>query len=93
MPITDFTERTWKIISSDDLDKLKPGTPIVISETGVDGAVNISIGDGESMPGRYIETTNKIVVGNTGIGLRITYEAVPGGGSWTAEDSPSGPPE
>ncbi len=88
MPLSDFTDKTWKVISSDSKECTE-GKTVAISESR--GALVIQCGDQVlHTNAEYKTETNRIEADGYEIKLRIVYEPkvpAPIGGSWTAEDT------
>jgi hypothetical protein len=93
MPIEDFTSKTWTVIPPGS-DECPAGQTVKISESG--GVIEVQCNDKTYTAVGYDGKANKIDLGDHEIRLQIAYvlkRLGPGGGSWTAEDTPSGPAE
>ena len=94
MPFEDFSSKTWTVIPPGS-GECPAGKTVKISRSE-DQLIEVQCGDKVYTTRSYDEKANRIDLGTYEIRLQITYvlkKLGPGGGSWTAEDNPSGPAE
>ncbi len=95
MPSNDYTSKTWKVVAAGDLAICKPGDEVKIIELPNQEVV-IQCGENPPLNGKYMQGVNKISSDGFEISLQIMFVSKSSnaiGGSWTAEDNPSGPTE